>query len=117
MLIDLSILTCSTPTFDIAGTLTATQGPIQGATYARAHLPQRRDTCIFQECMNECAGNVGNLPLVIVATLCDEKTSLFARDLGAQCGQVGIAYVAFSMWVAGFVQYSVAYNMMKLPPK
>ncbi|KAL0019914.1 hypothetical protein WJX77_007779 [Trebouxia sp. C0004] len=62
-------------------------------------------------------GNVGNLPLVIVATLCDEKTSLFARDLGAQCGQVGIAYVAFSMWVAGFVQYSVAYNMMKLPPK
>ena len=52
-----------------------------------------------------------------MATLCDEKTSLFARDLGAQCGQVGIAYVAFSMWVAGFVQYSVAYNMMKLPPK
>ena len=63
------------------------------------------------------AGNVGNLPLVIVATLCDERTSQFAQELGPQCAQIGIAYVAFSMWVAGFVQYSVAYNMMKLPDK
>lgn len=63
------------------------------------------------------AGNVGNLPLVIVATVCDERTSIFARRLGLQCGQIGIAYVAFSMWVAGFVQYSLAYNLMKLPPK
>ena len=63
------------------------------------------------------SGNVGNLPLVIVATLCDEKTSMFSRELGPRCGEIGIAYVAFSMWVAGFVQYSVAFNMMKLPPK
>ncbi|KAL3144526.1 hypothetical protein ABBQ32_004260 [Trebouxia sp. C0010 RCD-2024] len=60
-------------------------------------------------------GNVGNLPLVIVATFCDEPASLFARELGPRCEQIGIAYVAFSMWVAGFVQYSVAYNLMKLP--
>lgn len=60
-------------------------------------------------------GNVGNLPLVIVATFCDEPASLFARELGPRCEQIGIAYVAFSMWVAGFVQYSVAYNLLKLP--
>lgn len=63
------------------------------------------------------AGNVGNLPLVIVATVCDERTSIFSQRLGAQCGQIGIAYVAFSMWVAGFVQYSLAYNLLKLPEK
>ena len=63
------------------------------------------------------AGNVGNLPLVIVATLCGEPKSLFATSLHAKCEEIGIAYVAFSMWVAGFVQYSVAYNLMKLPDK
>lgn len=52
---------------------------------------------------------------MIVATFCDEPASLFARELGPRCEQIGIAYVAFSMWVAGFVQYSVAYNLMKLP--
>lgn len=62
------------------------------------------------------AGNVGNLPLVIVATLCGEPSSLFAKTVKG-CEQTGIAYVAFSMWVAGFVQYSVAYNLMKLPDK
>ena len=63
------------------------------------------------------AGNVGNLPLVIVATLCGEPKSLFATSLHEKCEEIGIAYVAFSMWVAGFVQYSVAYNLMKLPDK
>ena len=63
------------------------------------------------------AGNVGNLPLVIAATLCNERSSIFSQQLGPQCSQIGIAYVAFSMWVAGFVQYSLAYNLMKLPDK
>ncbi len=97
-------------------TLTANTGPCT-RSYSGLYIPNQKGGHVHNEGMHECAGNVGNLPLVIVATLCDEKTSLFARDLGAQCGQVGIAYVAFSMWVAGFVQYSVAYNMMKLPPK
>lgn len=83
---------------------------------------------VISHCLDQClhqgtdfiitlAGNVGNLPLVIVATVCDEHTSVFSQRLGTQCGQIGIAYVAFSMWVAGFVQYSVAYNLLKLPDK
>ena len=57
------------------------------------------------------------MPLVIVAALCNDEHSHFAQSLGAQCNQLGIAYVVFAMWVAGIAQYSVAYNLLKLPQK
>ena len=55
------------------------------------------------------------MPLVIVAALCNDERSQFAQSLGPQCNQLGIAYVIFAMWVASIAQYSVAYNMLKLP--
>lgn len=62
-------------------------------------------------------GNLGNMPLVIVAALCNDEHSQFAQSLGAQCNQLGIAYVIFAMWVASIALYSVAYNLLKLPQK
>lgn len=47
------------------------------------------------------AGNVGNLPLVLVASLCADEKSPIAQVMGPTCESKGLAYVAFSMWVAG----------------
>ena len=47
------------------------------------------------------AGNVGNLPLVLVASLCGDAKSPIAQVMGPTCESKGLAYVAFSMWVAG----------------
>ena len=57
------------------------------------------------------------MPLVIVAALCNDEHSQFAQSLGAQCNQLGVAYVTFAMWVASIAQYSVAYNLLKLSQK
>ena len=47
------------------------------------------------------AGNVGNLPLVLVASLCGDAKSPISQVMGPTCESKGLAYVAFSMWVAG----------------
>eukprot|EP00850_Spirogloea_muscicola_P014408 SM000103S09500 [mRNA] locus=s103:354447:357734:- [translate_table: standard] len=46
-----------------------------------------------------CIGNVGNLPLVLVATVCSEAKNPFAPP--AECHKQGIAYVSYGMWVIG----------------
>ena len=65
-------------------------------------------------------GNVGNLPLVLIAALCGSSStpSVIANALPTgQCGEQGIAYVVFAMWVAGLFQFSVAYVMLQKPPE
>ena len=48
------------------------------------------------------AGNVGNLPMVLVAALCEDQTSPVAHAVApGRCYKLGIAYVVFAMWVAG----------------
>ena len=48
------------------------------------------------------AGNVGNLPMVLVAALCEDQTSPVAHAVASgRCYELGIAYVVFAMWVAG----------------
>ena len=49
-----------------------------------------------------CAGNVGNLPMVLVAALCEDQSSAVAHAVApGRCYELGIAYVVFAMWVAG----------------
>mmetsp|Transcript_5903 Transcript_5903/g.20781 ORF Transcript_5903/g.20781 Transcript_5903/m.20781 type:complete len:420 (+) Transcript_5903:1335-2594(+) len=57
-------------------------------------------------------GNLGNLPLVLVHAVCTSENTPF----GAACEERGIAYVAFGMFVATLVQWSVA-NVLLAPPK
>lgn len=52
---------------------------------------------------SDAAGNMGNLPLVLISTICAGATP-FRSELGAQCGRLGIAYIACSMWVASTFQ-------------
>lgn len=40
------------------------------------------------------AGNANNLPLMVIATMCDNPTSV-GGQLGAACQQTGLAYVSF----------------------
>ena len=48
------------------------------------------------------AGNVGNLPMVLVAALCEDQSSPVAHAVASGgCYKLGIAYVVFAMWVAG----------------
>ncbi len=48
------------------------------------------------------AGNVGNLPMVLVAALCEDRSSAVAHAVEpGRCYELGIAYVVFAMWVAG----------------
>lgn len=57
-------------------------------------------------------GNLGNLPLVLVHAVCTSQNKPF----GDACEERGIAYVAFGMFVATLVQWSVA-NVLLAPPK
>jgi len=44
------------------------------------------------------AGNANNLPLMVIASMCDDPTSVGGR-LGAACQQTGLAYVSFGSCV------------------
>ena len=64
------------------------------------------------------AGNVGNLPIVLVQSICSNGKSPYSQLLpNGTCEQKGIAYVAFSMWIASTFQYCIAFNMLKKPEK
>ena len=59
------------------------------------------------------AGNATNLPMMVIATLCDDPSSMAARNLGGVCQQTGLAYVAFGSYVsspspAGLLNLQVA---------
>ena len=55
------------------------------------------------------AGNVGNLPMVLVAALCEDQTSPVAHAVASgRCYELGIAYVVFAMWVAGESRSAIA---------
>mgnify|MGYP001047809806 CR=1 FL=1 len=40
---------------------------------------------------------VGNLPLVFVGPLCQDKKAIFYRALGETCEEISIAYIAFDI--------------------
>ncbi|CAL8462850.1 g2384 [Coccomyxa elongata] len=59
-------------------------------------------------------GNVGNLPLVLVAALCEDSSSPIANEVApGKCTELGIAYVVFAMWVAGLFQFTFGYFLLK----
>ncbi|KAG6542135.1 hypothetical protein Mapa_016487 [Marchantia paleacea] len=56
-------------------------------------------------------GNTGNIPLAIIGAICHSKNAPF----GTNCNQVGVAYVAFSTWVAVIIVYTFVYHMLEPP--
>jgi hypothetical protein len=60
-------------------------------------------------------GNVGNLPLVFVGSLCGDRSAVFWRVLGARCAPLGIAYTAFDICIATLFQFSLAIQLLRPP--
>ena len=62
-------------------------------------------------------GNVGNLPLVFVFTLCHDQHAMFYQTLGDRCEHLGVAYVAFNMAAGTVFQFTIAIRMLRTRPE
>ncbi|WOK95891.1 protein PIN-LIKES 6-like isoform X1 [Canna indica] len=59
-------------------------------------------------------GNIGNIPLVLIAALCRDKSNPFGDS--EKCSQDGNAYISFGQWVGAIVLYTYVFQMLAPPP-
>ncbi|URE24458.1 auxin efflux carrier component [Musa troglodytarum] len=59
-------------------------------------------------------GNIGNIPLVLIAALCRDKSNPFGDS--DKCSQDGNAYISFGQWVGAIVLYTYVFQMLAPPP-
>ncbi|XP_068640982.1 protein PIN-LIKES 6-like isoform X1 [Aristolochia californica] len=59
-------------------------------------------------------GNIGNIPLVLIAALCQDKSNPFGDS--EQCNKMGNAYISFGQWVGAIVLYTYVFQMLAPPP-
>ncbi|XP_010918345.1 protein PIN-LIKES 7 [Elaeis guineensis] len=57
------------------------------------------------------AGNLGNLPLIIIPAICNEDENPFGES--SECKTIGLSYVSFSMALAAFFIWSHTYSLMR----
>ncbi|XP_065854987.1 protein PIN-LIKES 1-like [Euphorbia lathyris] len=76
------------------------------------HPPQHLRGLILGCC---AAGNLGNLPLIIIPAICKEKGS----PLGSPdtCHTYGLAYASLSMAIGAIFLWSYVYNIMRISAK
>uniref|UniRef100_A0A5B7C826 Auxin efflux carrier family protein n=1 Tax=Davidia involucrata TaxID=16924 RepID=A0A5B7C826_DAVIN len=60
-------------------------------------------------------GNIGNVPLVLIAALCRDKSNPFGDS--DKCAQDGNAYISFGQWVGAIVLYTYVFHMLEPPPE
>ncbi|XP_021767547.1 protein PIN-LIKES 6-like [Chenopodium quinoa] len=60
-------------------------------------------------------GNIGNVPLVLIAALCRDKSNPFGDS--DKCSQDGTAYISFGQWVGAIVLYTYVFQMLAPPPE
>ncbi|XP_022860830.1 protein PIN-LIKES 6-like [Olea europaea var. sylvestris] len=60
-------------------------------------------------------GNIGNVPLVLIAALCRDKSNPFGDS--DKCSEDGNAYISFGQWVGAIVLYTYVFNMLAPPPE
>ncbi|XP_052172490.1 protein PIN-LIKES 6 [Diospyros lotus] len=60
-------------------------------------------------------GNIGNVPLVLIAALCRDKANPFGDS--DKCAQDGNAYISFGQWVGAIILYTYVFNMLAPPPE
>ncbi|KAA8517576.1 hypothetical protein F0562_017794 [Nyssa sinensis] len=60
-------------------------------------------------------GNIGNVPLVLIAALCRDKSNPFGDS--DKCAQNGNAYISFGQWVGAIVLYTYVFHMLAPPPE
>ncbi|AEC06634.1 Protein PIN-LIKES 5 [Arabidopsis thaliana] len=57
------------------------------------------------------AGNMGNLPIILVPAICDEDKSPFGNR--SVCRTVGLSYASFSMALGGFYIWTYTFRLIK----
>uniref|UniRef100_A0A6M2EG28 Auxin efflux carrier family protein n=1 Tax=Populus davidiana TaxID=266767 RepID=A0A6M2EG28_9ROSI len=60
-------------------------------------------------------GNIGNVPLVLIAALCRDKSNPFGDS--EKCSTDGTAYISFGQWVGAIILYTYVFNMLAPPPE
>ncbi|XP_059644273.1 protein PIN-LIKES 6-like [Cornus florida] len=60
-------------------------------------------------------GNIGNVPLVLIAALCRDKSNPFGDS--AKCAHDGNAYISFGQWVGAIILYTYVFQMLAPPPE
>ncbi|KAK9755370.1 hypothetical protein RND81_01G020200 [Saponaria officinalis] len=60
-------------------------------------------------------GNIGNVPLVLIAALCRDTANPFGDS--EKCSQDGTAYISFGQWVGAIVLYTYVFQMLAPPPE
>ncbi|GAB4856202.1 Protein PIN-LIKES 6, variant 2 [Ancistrocladus abbreviatus] len=60
-------------------------------------------------------GNIGNVPLVLIAALCRDKSNPFGDS--DMCSRDGTAYISFGQWVGAIVLYTYVFQMLAPPPE
>jgi len=59
-------------------------------------------------------GNIGNIPLVLIAALCRDPSNPFGDS--DKCNQDGNAYISFGQWVGAIIVYTYVFKMLAPPP-
>ncbi|KDP21833.1 hypothetical protein JCGZ_00620 [Jatropha curcas] len=60
-------------------------------------------------------GNIGNVPLVLIAALCRDKSNPFGDS--EKCSVDGTAYISFGQWVGAIILYTYVFHMLAPPPE
>lgn len=60
-------------------------------------------------------GNIGNVPLVLIAALCRDQANPFGDT--DKCSTDGTAYISFGQWVGAIILYTYVFNMLAPPPE
>ncbi|KAJ6365862.1 hypothetical protein OIU76_030610 [Salix suchowensis] len=60
-------------------------------------------------------GNIGNVPLVLIAALCRDASNPFGDS--EKCSTDGTAYISFGQWVGAIILYTYVFNMLAPPPE
>lgn len=55
-------------------------------------------------------GNIGNIPLVLIAAVCGDDRNPFGDS--ATCNELGVAYISFGQWVGAVIVYTFVFNML-----
>ncbi|XP_027178914.1 protein PIN-LIKES 3-like isoform X1 [Coffea eugenioides] len=71
--------------------------------------PQHLKGLVIGSC---AAGNLGNLPLILVPAICREKGSPFGAP--DSCLMYGMAYVSLSMAIGAIYLWSIVYNIVRV---
>ncbi|XP_015056286.1 protein PIN-LIKES 6 [Solanum pennellii] len=60
-------------------------------------------------------GNIGNVPLVLIAALCRDPSNPFGDS--EICARDGNAYISFGQWVGAIILYTFVFQMLSPPPE